>query len=139
MADDSVNFTSITLVDQGCKETLKSSKAEEKAREGNAGVSHSLHLLVVKETTRRRERDIVKVLHFAIITCIPPVAVCRNTPSEVEVSARVKEGGAKAKEEDAEEGAPLPVLPPLLQLYPQLSHTNAITSFLFLIHLNRFF
>ena len=132
-----MNFTSITLVDQGCKETLKSSKAEEKAREGNAGVSYSLHLLVVEETTRRRERDIVKVLLFAIITRIPPVAVCRNTSSKDDVGARVEEGGDKAKDEDVEEGAQLPMLPPLLHLLPQLSHTNAITSSLLLIQVNR--
>ena len=63
-----MNFTSTTLVDQGYKEALKSAKAEKKAREANEGVSCSLHRLVVEESTRRRERDFVKVLHFAIIS-----------------------------------------------------------------------
>ena len=135
--DDSVNFTSTTLLDQGCKKTLKSGKAKEKAREGNEGVSISLHRLVVEESTRRGERDIVKVLHFAVITRIPPVTVFRNTPSEVEVGACVEEGGSEAKDENVEEGAQLPVLPPLLHLLPQLSHTNAITSSLLLIQVNR--
>ena len=100
-----MNFTSTTLVDQGYKEALKSAKAEKKAREANEGVSCSLHRLVVEESARRRDRDVVKVLHSAIISCIPPVAVCRNTPSEVKVSARVEEGGSKTKEEDVEEPA----------------------------------
>ena len=82
-----MNFTSTTLVDQGYKEALKSARAEEKAREANEGVSCSLHRLVVEESARRRDRDVVKVLHSAIISCIPPVAVCRNTSSEVEVGA----------------------------------------------------
>ena len=100
-----MNFTFPAFVDQGCKETFESGKPEEKAREGNEGVSCSLHRLIVEEPTGRRERDIVKVLHSAIIGCIPPVAVSRNTPSEVKVSAHVKEGGSKTKEEYVEEPA----------------------------------
>ena len=63
----------------------------------------------MEESTRGRERDIVKVLHSAIISCIPPVAVRRKTPNEVEVGARVEEGGGEAKDKDVEEPAQLPM------------------------------
>ena len=81
------------------------------------------------ESTRRRERDIVKVLHFAIITCIPPVAVCRNTPSEVEVSSTVEERGSEAEDEDVEEPAQFPMLPPFLDLNPQLAQVNGLVFY----------
>ena len=129
-ADDSVNFTSPALVDQSCEETLKTGKPEEKAGEGNVGVSYSLQLLVVEESTRRRQRDEVKVFHAAFrISGIAPVAIYGKTPNEVEVSPGVKEGGSEAKDEDVEEAAQLPMLPPLLHLPPQLYHVNALTAF----------
>ena len=50
-----------------------------------------------------------------------------NTPSEDEISAGVKDGDGEAEDEDIEEPAQLPVLLPVLDLLPQLSHINAIT------------
>ena len=84
---------------------------------------------MVDESTRRRQRDKVKVLHAAYrISCVAPVTVCRKTPNEVEVGPGVEEGGSEAKDEDVEEPAQFPMLPPLVYLPPQLSHVNALTS-----------
>ena len=70
-------------------------------------------------------------MHAAFrISSIAPVAVevYRKTPNEVEVSAGVEEGGSEAKDEDVEEPAQFPMLPPLVYLPPQLSHLNALSS-----------
>ena len=88
----------------------------------------------MEEPTRRREADEVKVMDAAKVGCI--AAVCRKTPSKVEVSPRVGEGGDEAKDEDVEETAQFPMLPPLLDLTQQLSHVNALTFFLLLKHIN---
>ena len=94
---------------------------------------------MVDESTRRRQKDKVKVLHAAFrISCIAPVAVCRKTPNEVEVGPGVEEGGSEAKDEDVEEPAQLPMLPPLLHLPPQIFHVNALTSFPLLKRVDRF-
>ena len=45
----------------------------------------------------------------AAFSWIAPVAICRHTPSEVEVSPRVKERGGKAKNEDFEEPADISI------------------------------
>ena len=90
---------------------------------------------------RRTQRNKVKVLHAAFrISGIAPVAVevYRKTPNEVEVGARVEEGGGEAQDEDVEEGAQLPMLPPLLHLPPQLSHVNVFTFVRLLKHINLF-
>ena len=86
------------------------------------------------DSTRRRETVEVKVIDAAKISCI--VAVCRKTPSKVEVSPRVGERGDEAKDEDVEETAQFPMLPPLLDLTQQPSHVNALTFFLLLKHIN---
>ena len=44
------------------------------------------------------------------------------------VTITVEEGGSEAKDEDVEEPAQFPVLPPLVYLPPQLSHVNALTT-----------
>ena len=129
-----MNFSSWFLVDQSYKETLKTGKDEKKTREGDEGVSQSLHLLGVVDSTRRREADKVKVTDAAKIGFI--ATVCGKTPSEVEVSPRVGDGGSEAEDEDVEEAAQLPMLPPILSLTQQLPHVNALTFFLLLKHIN---
>ena len=86
----------------------------------------------MEEPTRRREADEVKVMDAAKVSCI--AAVYRKTPSEVEVSPRVGERGNEAKDKHLEEAAQLPMLPPILHLTEQLSHLDALTSFLLLKH-----
>ena len=88
----------------------------------------------MEEPTRRREADEVKVMDAAKVSCI--AAVCRKTPSEVEVSPRVGEGSNEAKDKNLEEAAQLPMLPPILHLTQQLSHVNALTFLLLLKHIS---
>ena len=98
----------------------------------------SILLLEVESSTRRTQRNKVKVLHAAFrISGIAPVAVevYRKTPNEVEVSAGVEEGGSEAKDEDVEEPAQFPMLPPLVYLPAQLSHLNALSSLQLLKHI----
>ena len=64
------------------------------------------YLLVVEHSTWRGNpgKDVERL--EAALGCV--AATCfRNTPSEVEVSGRVGEGGGEAKEEDVEEPAHL--------------------------------
>ena len=132
-ADDSVKFSSPALVDQCCEETLKSNKSKKKARQGGQGRCKlvapppcSGSFLIVIHCSERVCTEKRDGLCQSLARCnnqlyCPPVAVCWKTPSKVEVSPRVGERGSEAMDEDVEEPAQLPLLPPILHLPPQVS------------------
>ena len=78
----------------------------------------------MEDPTRRRDTVKVEILHAAF-SCI--ATGCWNARCEVEVSPGVEERGGEAKDEDVEEPAQLPMLPPLLDLPPQLTPVNVFT------------
>ena len=101
-----MNFSFPTPVDQCNHQALDGGVAEEETRKGDESVAHPLHLLVVEHSTWRGEvgKDVERL--EAALGCV--AATCfRNTPSKVEVSGRVCEGGGEAKNEDVEEPAHL--------------------------------
>ena len=105
-AENFMKFSFPALVDQCNHQTLEARVAEEESREGDEGVAHPLHLLVVEHSARRRDPVEVKVLDAAL-SCAVPATGFRNTPSKVEVGGGVCEGGSEAEDEDVEEPAHL--------------------------------
>merc|ERR1719341_1042508 len=104
-----MSLSSPAAADQSPDETPNAGKPEKKSREGNVGVGQPLHVLVVEQPTRRRDKGFVEGLQASGSRI---ATVFGNTPSKVEVGAKVKERVGEAESEDVEEPAQLPVLPP---------------------------
>ena len=125
-----MHLSSPALADQCRDQTVKGGEAKEESGEGNVGVGQSFHLLVVEHPTRRRDLGEVKVLRAAFsYVAARSVTLFWNGPNEVEVSPGVKERGGEAKDEDLEEPAHLPLLPPISDLSPQLFHFSDALTF----------
>merc|ERR1719341_1356421 len=83
-----MSLSSPAAADQSPDETPNAGKPEKKSREGNVGVGQPLHVLVVEQPTRRRDKGFMEGLHASGSRI---AAVFGNTPSEVEVCPKVKE------------------------------------------------
>ena len=104
-----MKFSAPVPEDYTFDKTACTGEHQKKSWERDVGVCCSLDILVVEQPTGRGDKGFVKTLQIGG-SCI--LAVLRNTPSEVEICPKVKEGRGEAEDESDKEVSQLPVFPP---------------------------